>query len=232
MLLSRALNRGYGLFPTAWPIEFGLLNNDCFWVVDEVQLMDNGLPTSLQLESLRKKIGTYGRCRTMWMSATVSKSNLVTVDFDEDKHVLLSAAKPNTRVTMAKKTLSKLNGVEAKGESYSTSDASKILECYKGKPTLIIVNRVSRAQSLYLSIKRLVDDRTEVVLVHSRFRPSETTRVESHLGQCGRRSRSKHHNSVDTSSRSRSRHIIAHNDHRTSPDYQHGAAVWPLQPQG
>ena len=173
MLLSRALNRGYGLFPTAWPIEFGLLNNDCFWVVDEVQLMDNGLPTSLQLESLRRKIGTYGRCHTMWMSATVNKSNLATVDFDEDEHVLLSAAKPNTRVTMAKKTLSKLDGVEAKGESYSTSDARKILECHKGKLTLIIVNRVSRAQSLYLSIKRLVDDKTEVVLVHSRFRPSE-----------------------------------------------------------
>ena len=29
MLLSRALNRGYGSSPFMWPVEYGLLNNDC-----------------------------------------------------------------------------------------------------------------------------------------------------------------------------------------------------------
>jgi hypothetical protein len=47
MLLSRALNRGYGMSRARWPIHFGLLNNDCLWVMDETQLMGSGLWTSV-----------------------------------------------------------------------------------------------------------------------------------------------------------------------------------------
>ena len=43
MLLSRALNRGYACPRARWPMEFGLLNQDTLWVMDEVQLMDVGL---------------------------------------------------------------------------------------------------------------------------------------------------------------------------------------------
>jgi len=38
-LFSRALNRGYSMSRHRWPIHFALLNNDCLWVMDEVQLM-------------------------------------------------------------------------------------------------------------------------------------------------------------------------------------------------
>ena len=44
MLLSRALNRGYGMSRYRWPMHFGLLNNDALWVMDETQLM--GVETS------------------------------------------------------------------------------------------------------------------------------------------------------------------------------------------
>jgi CRISPR-associated endonuclease/helicase Cas3 len=46
MLLSRALNRGYASGRSRWPIEFGLLTNDCLWVMDEVQLFGSGLATT------------------------------------------------------------------------------------------------------------------------------------------------------------------------------------------
>ena len=39
-----------------WPLEFGLLNNDCFWVFDEIQLMDTGLATSFQLDAWRSEL--------------------------------------------------------------------------------------------------------------------------------------------------------------------------------
>src|SRR5439155_17621068 len=39
MLLSRALNRGYAATRSRWPIQFGLLNTDCLWIFDEIQLM-------------------------------------------------------------------------------------------------------------------------------------------------------------------------------------------------
>ena len=63
-----------------WPVEYGLLNNDCLWVVDEVQLMANGLPTSTQLAGLRRKLETYGPAHSMWMSATVRPEWLATID--------------------------------------------------------------------------------------------------------------------------------------------------------
>ena len=55
MLLSRALNRGYGMSRYRWPMHFGLLNNDCLWVLDETQLMGPGLATACQLESFRRQ---------------------------------------------------------------------------------------------------------------------------------------------------------------------------------
>ena len=54
-----------------WPVEYGLLNNDSLWVMDEVQLMANGLPTSTQLAGLRQKLQTFGPAGSLWMSATV-----------------------------------------------------------------------------------------------------------------------------------------------------------------
>jgi len=88
MLISRALNRGYAAARARWPFEFGLLNSDCLWVFDEVQLMDTSFATSLQLDAwrlalqLRPKRGEFPRetdthlplpCRSLWMSATMAK---------------------------------------------------------------------------------------------------------------------------------------------------------------
>ncbi len=88
MLLSRALNRGYAAGRARWPLEFGLLNNDCLWVFDEIQLMDTGLATSLQLDAWRQSLMLRPRrdefpiatphhgskaCHSLWMSATMAK---------------------------------------------------------------------------------------------------------------------------------------------------------------
>ena len=80
MLLSRALNRGYGMGYNVWPVEYGLLNNDCLWVMDEVQLMANGMPTSTQLAGLRGKLKTFGPAQSVWMSATACPGWLSTID--------------------------------------------------------------------------------------------------------------------------------------------------------
>jgi CRISPR-associated endonuclease/helicase Cas3 len=79
-LLSRALMRGYAMSPYLWPIHFGLLHNDAWWVFDETQLMGPGLSTSAQLEALRRDIGTALPCHSTWMSATNAPGRLATVD--------------------------------------------------------------------------------------------------------------------------------------------------------
>jgi CRISPR-associated endonuclease/helicase Cas3 len=90
MLLSRALNRGYGMSRYRWSMHFGLLNNDCLWVLDETQLMGPGLSTACQLEAFRgstksqtQGYGTFGTAGsvTWYMSATSSPSHLETRDW-------------------------------------------------------------------------------------------------------------------------------------------------------
>lgn len=103
MLLSRALNRGYAAGRARWPWEFGLLNNDCLWVFDEIQLMSTGLASSLQLDAWRRSLclrptrGEFPKktdahlakpCRSLWMSATMAEHWL-------DSAVDWSAAKTN-----------------------------------------------------------------------------------------------------------------------------------------
>lgn len=85
-LLSRALNRGYSMSRFEWPIHFGLLNNDCRWLIDEVQLMGPGLWTTSQLDWMRRKRFTSLKpCPTTWMSATVGTSFLSTTDRSRDE---------------------------------------------------------------------------------------------------------------------------------------------------
>ena len=80
-LLSRALNRGYAMSRFKWPVHFGLLNNDCRWLIDEVQLMGPGLWTTSQLDWMRRKrFPSLKPCLTTWMSATVGTSFLSTTD--------------------------------------------------------------------------------------------------------------------------------------------------------
>jgi len=83
MLLSRALNRGYGMSRYRWPMQFGLLNNDCLWVMDETQLMGPGLSTACQLEAFRASNSGYGSLGgagsvTWYMSATNNPEHLKT----------------------------------------------------------------------------------------------------------------------------------------------------------
>src|SRR5262249_37066955 len=82
MLLSRALNRGYGCGRARWPVEFGLLHQDALWVMDEIQLMDTGLATSAQLQAFRQADSNCSLrpCRTWWMSATLQPEWLRSID--------------------------------------------------------------------------------------------------------------------------------------------------------
>ncbi|WP_448871759.1 type I-G CRISPR-associated helicase/endonuclease Cas3g [Desulfobulbus propionicus] len=83
MLLSRALNRGYGMARARWPMHFGLLNNDALWVMDETQLMGPGVSTAAQLEAFRNEFKTLpNRPSVTWYaSATINEAQLQTRDW-------------------------------------------------------------------------------------------------------------------------------------------------------
>lgn len=188
MLLSRALNRGYGSTPFMWPVEYGLLNNDCIWVMDEVQLMANGLPTSAQLAGLRHKLETYGPCHSLWMSATVKPGWLDTVDHDPlaDSQVLELGPSDlaDTRLDRrhnARKIVTQ--AVFEGGRSYARAAAEFTANVHRpGTLTLAIVNTVERAQEIYKALNRLSGE-AEKVLIHSRFRGQDREEKRKLLSQ-------------------------------------------------
>lgn len=192
MLLSRALNRGYGMSRYRWPIHFGLLNNDCWWVLDETQLMGVGLTTSVQMAGLRSKLTFYGQCRTTWMSATLDNDSLATVDHpkpspDTDSVALDETDHANERVAMllgAKKTLSptELELSKDSSKTYAARLAELVVKEHQPKTlTLVVLNNVARAQDTFQEINSQFaakDDSPDVHLIHSRFRPGDRQQAQ------------------------------------------------------
>ncbi len=178
MLVSRALNRGYGASRFVWPIDFGLFNAGCQWVFDEVQLMGPALPTSLQLDGLRRSLGTAMLCSSMWMSATVEDRWLATIDHpsidsvaelgDDDRAGHLA------RRLKAEKTVRRLE-VDPDPKRYAASLAAHLLELHQpGTRTIAVLNTVERARQLRLELERA--GAPDLVLLHSRFRPDDRAR--------------------------------------------------------
>ncbi len=180
MLLSRALNRGYGMSRYRWPMEYGLLNNDCLWILDEVQLMGSGLATTTQLQAFREKMGTLGPAHTIWMSATLDQDWLKTVDFDRgdpSETIELSdkdfKSEQAWRVTHASKPLHKASARFDQPKEL----AADILEAHQpASRTIVVVNTVRRAADLYDQLKKNKPAAT-VTLLHSRFRPPDRKRL-------------------------------------------------------
>lgn len=200
MLLSRALNRGYGMSRYRWPMQFGLLNNDSLWVMDETQLMGVGVETSAQLDGFRRdsflkdlgELPELSACSTWWMSATLDDSRLTTVDHPKPEgdwpRVELSQRERTIglgqRLFTASKPVEKCS-ISLSGETKKTYESSLAqlikTEHQEGTLTLVVVNRVERAQKIYESLtggKKPLYDPAKVALVHSRFRPGDRRRHE------------------------------------------------------
>ncbi|MFU8802213.1 MAG: CRISPR-associated endonuclease Cas3'' [Bradymonadaceae bacterium] len=183
MLVSRTLMRGYGMSRYAWPMHYAWLHNDALWVFDETQLMGVSVPTSAQLQGLRQSLGTAAPTHSIWMSATLSDEPIDTVDHRTPEqgwrvHALgeLDRAQESvTKRTEAKKrpgqapmtvtrdTMKSGDGLAELARAIFTAHRDDSL-------TLVVLNRVMRAQALYEELEKVAGD-TPVGLLHSRFRP-------------------------------------------------------------
>lgn len=199
MLLSRALNRGYGMSRYRWPMHFGLLNNDALWVMDETQLMGVGVETSAQLDGFRHdaKIPTIGLCLTWWMSATLDSTRLATVDHPQppDERPLIRLEKDDlsrddvkARVR-AKKNLARCDIILSAStrNNYAKQLAEWVSKQHQPDSlTLIVVNNVARAQEIYSQLDKLkLAD--SIGLIHSRFRRDDRRKHEDLLHSQGGR---------------------------------------------
>lgn len=160
MLLSRALMRGYGMSRYQWPVHFALMHNDALWVYDEVQLMGPGLVTSAQLEAFRRQLGLASNSRSLWVSATLNRQWLKTVDFDTGPLGSLQLSEDETRylsVRQRREAVKQLNRCEvtlaadtkSAVSDYAAALALRIRDMHRpATTTLVILNKVARAGDL------------------------------------------------------------------------------------
>ena len=179
-LLSRALNRGYAMSRFEWPVHFGLLNNDCRWAIDEVQLMGPGLWATAQLDWMRqKRFPCVKPCRTTWMSATVGPGFLATTDRTRDGFGVMSAialpidSDPHPEMKLrraAKRTVEWFtNGNDV---------ASEVKQKHqRGTLSLVVCNTVDTARKVFSALP----DSQPKVLLTSRFRRQDRDEHERRL---------------------------------------------------
>lgn len=181
MLLSRALNRGYGSPRARWPMELGLLNQDALWVLDEVQLMDVGLLTSAQMQAFRhddlRQKRSIRPAHTWWMSATTQRWWLESVDTREH---LIPSLPPPTDIPAEERGGELWSVRKAITVDCEAVDPKKIADRAieehqrRGGLTLVVLNDVKRATETHAALsKKLRKGGPDLRLVHSRFRPRE-----------------------------------------------------------
>lgn len=180
MLLSRALNRGYAAARARWPIDFGMVNQDVLWVMDEVQLMDVGLSTSVQLQAFRRHRLASRPSATWWMSATLQPEWLATRDTRE-----LCAAMRRTEIPEGDRVGhlwdDVTKSVTLRTDGSGAADLARLIERAHGEagsgrdgPTLVVVNTVDRAVELAATLRKSPAlSAVDLRLVHSRFRAGD-----------------------------------------------------------
>jgi CRISPR-associated endonuclease/helicase Cas3 len=192
MLVSAALNRGYGASRFRWPVDFALLHTDALWVFDEVQLSGATLPTSAQLQAWRRDRALYPfdagsgprPAQSLWMSATLDPAWLQTVDFTTKEPARASDLQADDLAAAYPKTLweavKRLAEVEAPPSVQSrpavVAHSERIVALVRerlrpGRTVLVFANTVLRAQETFQALRRA--GVADTVLIHSRFRPQE-----------------------------------------------------------
>jgi CRISPR-associated endonuclease/helicase Cas3 len=189
-LVSKALNRGYGIARAIYPIDFALVTNGAHWVLDEIQLCPESTATLRQLAAFVKQFGTAEPFGLTCMSATVAEGLLSTVDNPDLAPGDVLEIKPEERIGElatrldAERTVRRL--AVGPGD-YPEIAAAAVKRHRPGALTLVVVNTVAAARDVY---KALSGQPVPRLLLHSRFRGVERARLTEQLtaepGQAGR----------------------------------------------
>ena len=148
-LVSKALNRGYGLGRAMYPIDFALVTNGAEWLVADPGLCPAATATLRQVGEWAARQGTAEP-----FGLTLLSSSLGTVD---------ASSPPGT--------VDALTTTRAAGDYEALAKA--VRERHRaGTMTLVVLNTVPGAQEVY---RRLRCDPVLVTLLHSQFRGVERT---------------------------------------------------------
>src|SRR3546814_717680 len=151
--------------------------------------MGAGLTTPAQLEAFRRSSGVplAKSMRSLWVTATLNPAWLETVDFKPHLSSLtpleigdLDRQQAGDRLRSIKKlealpqSLSKDAGAKDGLKRYLQALRDTIIEAHDARAqTLVIVNRVDRAQGLFRLLREKRPDNKTDLLIHARFRAAE-----------------------------------------------------------
>ncbi len=172
-LVSKALNRGYGIGRAIYPIDFALVTNGAHWVIDEIQLCPESTTTLRQLAAFTRLLPTAEPFGLTCMSATVSERLLATVDnpaVDESQVVRIEPTERTEELAIrldGQRTVRKLN---AAAGDYAAIAAAVQDRHRPGELTLVVLNTVDAARQVFKGLRGASADCT---LLHSRFRSAE-----------------------------------------------------------
>jgi CRISPR-associated endonuclease/helicase Cas3 len=186
VIVSRLLFRGYGEWRSSWPVTFGLLHSCSQFVFDETELFGPALRTSLQLQGLRRKLGSAGDCATMWMSATADRADLVTPDHDEPGRVVELAAADLADERLAKRLAAtrvvRRAVLPRDPEIYPAALAGALAAWHvPGTATIAVLNTAERARAVFDALEKMAHA-ADLLLLHARFRPHERSITAALLG--------------------------------------------------
>lgn len=175
-LVSKALNRGYGIGRATFPVDFALVTNGAHWVIDEIQLCRESTTTLRQLAAFAKTLGTAEPFGLTCMSATVPRGLLETVDNPAASNVLSILPEERTgelatRLGAARKVL---RLAAAPGDYKAIAEQARDRH-RSGELTLVVLNTVDAARSVYKQLRK--GSAVRCTLLHSRFRGVERRRL-------------------------------------------------------
>jgi CRISPR-associated endonuclease/helicase Cas3 len=171
-LVSKALNRGYGIGRAMYPIDFALVTNGAHWVIDEIQLCPESVTTLRQLAAFARSAGTAEPFGLTCMSAAIPETLLETVDnpaAGEVTEILPEERIGELRVRLGAKRV--IRHLATGPGDYKTIAAAARGRHRPGELTLVVLNTVESARQVFRQLSR--DAPGGCALLHSRFRAVE-----------------------------------------------------------
>jgi CRISPR-associated endonuclease/helicase Cas3 len=188
-LVSKGLNRGYGIGRSGYPIDFALVTNGAHWVIDEFQLCPASTNTLRQLAAFARALGTAEPFGLTCMSAMVPAELLDAVDNPAPGAAGMLQVEPGERTGQLAVRLGARRAVHrlaATPGGYPVIAATAAGLHRPGTLTLVVLNTVKAARAVFVALR---GEPVPCTLLHSRFRAVERAelikKVIAEPGQAG-----------------------------------------------